>query len=339
MRERPGTEILFIGTERQVDRDVLGGHPFQTAAIRCQGLKGKSLSGIFTALWQLPKAVWQAQRILRGFAPRVVLGVGGYVTGPVLVAARLLGIPTCIHEQNSVPGLANRLLGRIVERIFISLPGSEEYFPANRTILTGNPIRESIAEIRSDTSNAPSELVLLVLGGSQGARRVNQLVSDGLVGAREQLPPGFRVIHQTGSTDAAEVGNKYKLAGIKATVAPFFTDMASLYQQAVLVISRAGATSLAEICLVGCPAILIPYPFAADNHQEKNGAYVVAGGGALMFLENELTAEQLAGTVMQLLANHEARTRMAECLRGLAMPRATDTIVAECLTLGGVSDV
>jgi len=335
LAERPGSAVLFIGTDRQVDSRVLGNRPFASTAIKCQGLKGQSFSQRLASLWQLPLAVWNSRKVLQEFRPDLVLGVGGYVTGPVVAAAWLGGIPTCIHEQNSVPGMANRWLGKIASRIFISLPGSEKYFPVSRTILTGNPVRAEILAAgkvaRPETDAAG--VTLLVLGGSQGAHRLNQLVLEGLVARKGELPPNFRVIHQTGRLDEALVREGYQENGISARVSAFFDDMAGLYGQADLLVSRAGATSLAELCVMGRPAILLPYPYAADNHQEFNARQVVDRGGALLFKEADLTAETLAGEIVGLLGDGARLQRMGTRAREAAFPEATANIVRECLAL------
>ena len=335
MVERPGSEVLFIGTDRQVDSRVLGNRPFASTAIRCQGLKGRSMLERLRAIWQLPQAVWAAAGIIKKFRPDLVLGVGGYVTGPVVLAARLLRIPTCIHEQNSVPGMANRWLGKIVRRVFLSLPGSEKFFPAARTRLTGNPVRaEILAAARQVLEpGGRAGITLLVLGGSQGAHRLNLLVSDGLVARKGRLPAGFRVIHQTGRQDEELVRERYRTGGIEARVGAFFDDMADLYGQADLLVSRAGATSLAELCVMGRPAILVPYPFAADNHQEHNARQVVERGGALLCRESELTAEKLSEMILGLLDDRERMRTMGLKARAAALPEATGNIVRECLAL------
>jgi UDP-N-acetylglucosamine--N-acetylmuramyl-(pentapeptide) pyrophosphoryl-undecaprenol N-acetylglucosamine transferase len=332
LAEVADSRVLFIGTDRQVDNRVLGGRPFATAAIRCQGLKGRPLFGRLTALVQLPLALWHSIRILRKFRPDLVLGVGGYVTGPVVLAARLLAIPTAIHEQNSVPGLANRWLGRLVDRIFLSLPGSEKYFPAGRTVLSGNPVRAEILALAREKMETVGT-TLLVLGGSQGAHRLNQLVVEGLVALQGDLPTGFRVIHQTGSLDEEQVRRQYQQAGIVAEVSGFFDDMATIYRQADLLVSRAGATSLAELCVLGKPAILLPYPYAADNHQEFNARLVAERGGALVYREAELSGTELAGRIVELLNDRARLKEMGERARQVAYPEATAFMVRECLEL------
>lgn len=330
----PAARVMFVGSDRHIENKVLAQRSFERGTIKSQGLKGKSLSAAIRAMLLLPISVFQAAMMIRRFKPELVFGVGGYVTGPVVLAARFMGIATCIHEQNSVPGLANRLLGKIVHRIFISIPGSEKYFSADKTVLTGNPVRQELRTLKNKEVGAAKKktMTLLVMGGSQGARSVNRLVTAAL-SAINELPQGFKVIHQTGSQDAKWVEDTYAQAKIKAKVAAFFDDMGANYDEADLVLSRAGATSLAEITALALPAILIPFPFAADDHQEKNGLYMVAGGAAKMFLEKDITPQILAYELQELFNNQELRDKMASCAGRLARTDAAKVIVDECLTL------
>ena len=226
MAERSGSEVLFIGTDRQLDNQVLGQRPFMTASLQCQGLKGKSVAAILGALVQLPRALFKAGKILRRFKPDLVLGVGGYVTGPVVLAAKLLGIPTCIHEQNSIPGLANKLLGYIANKIFVSLPGSEKYFPASKTILSGNPVRNTILKVSREAKpeSGQESSTLLILGGSQGARRLNSLMLEAAENILSKLSPPPFIIHQTVGHDKNHVQRKYLELGLNARVQYFFKE-------------------------------------------------------------------------------------------------------------------
>ena len=325
----PGSRVLFVGTGRQTDARVLANRKFETATISSQGLKGKSLAQRLGALLQLPLSTLSALRLLRKFRPQLVLGVGGYVTGPVLVAAKMLGIATCIHEQNSVPGMANRKLGRLVDRIFLSIPGSERYFAPGKWVMTGNPLRRELTAAAEEKREKKTGLTLLVLGGSLGAHRVNTLMV-GAMAILQDSAAQLRVIHQTGRDDEQLVAGRYKELGIRAEVAAFFTDMAGLYRRADLVVSRAGATTLAEITAFGLPMLLIPYPFAADDHQRKNGEYLVQGGAAMMFTQEELTEQRLAGEISALLADEQRRRQMGQAARRLARPEATAEIVKQC---------
>ena len=330
-----GSEVVFVGTERKVDRTALSNLGFIIKTIRCQGLKGKSFTEILTALCQLPIALFDSLKIIRQFKPDLVFGVGGYVTGPVILAARLLGIPTCIHEQNTVPGLANKMLGKIAHRVFVSLPGSEKYFPADKTILSGNPIRSSLlAKSKEITQHDTTEqLTILILGGSQGARQLNSLVLEAAKQCLIHLRPLPKLIHQTGELDEKQVEEAYAELGINARVEPFISDMAEVYAQADLIVSRAGATTLAEIMVFSKPAILVPFPYAADNHQEKNGRILVKGGGGVMFRQSELTGEILGNEICRLLNDKEMLSKMAEKSGELAKPEATETIVNNCFEL------
>lgn len=327
----PGSEALFIGAGRGMDAKALAGRGLKTASISCHGLKGESRFSRVRTLLELPFSLLQAAIIIRRFRPALVFGVGGYVTGPVVLAARLMGIATCIHEQNSIPGVANRILGRFVDRIFVSIPGSESCFPRKKTLLTGNPLRKELLADR--TLKNKKGVTLLVLGGSQGARRVNELVKEALGRYKDKLPEGFRVIHQTGIHDESTVRDSYNRIGIPAKVASFFKDMAKVYEDADFVVSRAGATTLAEITVKKIPALLIPYPFAADGHQEKNGGYLVDGGAAVMFTERDLNGEILGKEIISILIDKKRLEIMKAAAGKLAKPQAAETIVDNCLAL------
>ena len=331
----PDCEVLYIGTERKVDKTALADLGFKVMTIKSQGIKGKSLAAKVSALFQQPSALFEAARIIRQFKPDLVFGVGGYVTVPVILAARFLGVTTCIHEQNSIPGLANKLLGHLTNRIFVSLPGSEKYFPASKTVLSGNPVRSLIVKAakRMDHKEFHDPLTLLILGGSQGARRLNSLVLEATEESLIKLAPKLNIIHQTGVDDEIYVRTKYSELGIKARVEAFFNDMAEIYSQADLVISRAGATTLAELTVFHKPVILVPYPYAADNHQEINGRYLVQAGGGLMFKQSELDGKKLGKEIRRLLTDRKLLAEMAANSGKIAKPEATETIINSCMEL------
>ncbi len=329
----PEGQVLFVGTERVVDARALQNRQFSTITLKSGALKGKSIIGRLSTLLQMPLSIGKALRIIHGFKPDLVFGVGGYVTGPVVLAAKLLSIPTCIHEQNSIPGMANRLLGKLANKIFISIPGSETYFPVGKSVLTGNPVRGELLG-KMDTK-VKKQTTLLVLGGSQGAHKVNSLVAGTLVNEVENLPEDFKVVHQTGLRDEEEINQIYKRAGIQARVAAFFDDMVSVYEGADLAVSRAGATTLAELSVLQIPALLIPYPYAADNHQEKNASYIVEAGGAQSFREEDLNEQKLGEEIGRLLGDPAERQRMADRMGRVAFPQATEMIIDECLAVYG----
>jgi UDP-N-acetylglucosamine--N-acetylmuramyl-(pentapeptide) pyrophosphoryl-undecaprenol N-acetylglucosamine transferase len=331
----PGCEVLFIGTERKIDKTALSNLGFATRSIKSQGIKGKSFFAVLKALFQQPLALWEAAGIIRRFKPDLVFGVGGYVTGPVILAARLLGVTTCIHEQNSIPGLANKLLGYIANKIFVSLPGSEKYFPASKTILSGNPVRNTILKVSREAKpeSGQESSTLLILGGSQGARRLNSLMLEAAENILSKLSPPPFIIHQTGGHDKDHVQRKYVELGLNARVQDFFSDMAEIYSQADLIISRAGATTLAELTVFHKPVILIPFPFAADNHQEINGQYLVEAGAGLMFRQADLTGDKLGMEIKRVLEDKKLLAEMADNSGKVARPEATDTIINACMKL------
>jgi UDP-N-acetylglucosamine--N-acetylmuramyl-(pentapeptide) pyrophosphoryl-undecaprenol N-acetylglucosamine transferase len=334
-RRLPGSEVLFIGTHRKMDQTSLSRYQFAARSIHCLGIKGKNIISLLQALAVLPLSFLEAAYHILRFRPDLILGVGGYVTGPVVAVGRILGKPTVIHEQNSVPGLANRKLGRLAGRICISIPGSEKYFPPGKAVLTGNPVRRQILDLalQPKASRAEPEVTVMVLGGSQGAHRVNELAVEALIQYKKGIPYSLKVIHQTGMADEQMVRTRYAEAGVEAQVAAFFTDMAEMYEQADLLISRAGATTLAELAVLKKPAILVPYPHAADNHQEKNGLYYVDGGGAVLFLERDLTSTKLTNAVKELAENPKRRQEMADAMGKLARLRAAEEIIDVCLQL------
>jgi UDP-N-acetylglucosamine--N-acetylmuramyl-(pentapeptide) pyrophosphoryl-undecaprenol N-acetylglucosamine transferase len=337
-KQMPDVEVLFVGTKRKVDTKSLGAYGFASESILSYGLKGKNLLEMLKALVVLPLSVIQAMMIIRRFKPDIIFGVGGYVTGPVIGAGKNMGIPIVIHEQNSVPGLANRKLGKYADKVCLSLPGSGSYFPSDKILYTGNPVRNNILDLagkplpQNKGQGGPNERrTLLILGGSQGAQAVNSLVTEALCSFSDAELQTIKVIHQTGERDEEQVRNTYRKRGVSGEVAGFFTQMHEVYEQADLLVSRAGATTLSEIAVLGKPAIFIPYPSAADNHQEKNGQYYVSGGGAVQFNQKELTAKQLGETILQLINNQDKLNSMGAAMKRLAFPDAAEKIVACCL--------
>jgi UDP-N-acetylglucosamine--N-acetylmuramyl-(pentapeptide) pyrophosphoryl-undecaprenol N-acetylglucosamine transferase len=335
MQERiDGCRVLFIGTPRQLDKETLAGYDFELDTIHCMGLKGMGWRHRLRSIMQLPAATAEAGGILKRFAPHLVFGVGGYVTGPVLLAARFRSIPVCIHEQNSVPGLANRMLALIADRIFLSIP-CRYRFPRRKTSLVGNPVRKEIlaAAEAPKKRQATDEKIIFILGGSQGAHRVNMLMIDAAEKLVREFSGQIRFIHQTGKADVDEVRNRYRAIGANAEVSDFFRNMAELYGRADLAVSRAGATTLAELAVMGLPALLIPYPYAADDHQRTNALYYEDGGAARMLLEHELSSELLAEEIMELVQSPDALQRMSVNMKKMGRPDAAERIIQACLGL------
>ncbi|THB79642.1 MAG: undecaprenyldiphospho-muramoylpentapeptide beta-N-acetylglucosaminyltransferase [Desulfobulbaceae bacterium] len=329
----PTAKILFIGTRRKLDRNQLERYGFRVETIHSMGLKGKKLKALVSALLILPVSLVQALIQIIRFRPHLVLGVGGYVTGPVVAAAWLLRIPTVIHEQNSVPGMANRKLAKLVDKICISMECSKRFFPIDKTVFTGNPVRSQIIELRDQNPLDQQTPTILVLGGSQGAHSVNKVVVNAIKHDLDRFK-AIKIIHQTGKADESWVAEAYREMGIKAEVSAFFNQMESIYGSASLVISRAGATTLAELAVVGIPAILIPYPYAADNHQEINSLEIVDKGGGVMIPERELEEEALSKMLQRLLDSPDEREKMSAAIKLFGIVEAADRIIDECLKAG-----
>ena len=331
-RQIIGSEVLFIGTGRQIDARALADCDFSRKVINFSGIKGLGMSGLLHAASRFPQALIQSLLIIRKFKPELVFGVGGYVTGPVLLAAKILRVPICIHEQNSVPGLANRLAGRLADAICISLPCNPP-FAKKKTVLTGNPVRKEILAAASRQKKVSDVFVtLLALGGSQGARRVNALFLEAVKILKAEGAK-IRIIHQTGVNDEEAMRKGYEEIGVRAEVAAFFVDMADLYTRADLVVSRAGATTLAELAVMGLPAVLIPFPYAADDHQTTNAGYYVKGGGARMLRERKLSGRKLAEGIDAILQDRPRLRKMAAAMRSMGRPEATDRILDVCARL------
>lgn len=331
-RRHPEGGVVFVTTGRNLDSASLKSRKLPAVMIRSQGLKGKGIGKKIKAVLQLPQSLFDAMRVIRGFGPGLVFGVGGYVTGPVLLAARCMGITSCIHEQNSVPGMTNKVLGRIVDLVFLSIPGSEKFFEAEKVVMTGNPVRSELIKVAAEGKKFDRPTIL-VLGGSQGAHNLNTLVLGALEKLYNRLPADVHIIHQTGVNDEQMVREAYGRLGLSADVAAFFQDMASCYKKADLVVSRAGATTLAELTVMGKPSILVPFPFATDDHQRKNALYLTKAGAAKMFVEEEVTDIALGKEMINLLEDADMRRGMGEKALGLSRPEAVKEIVDACEAL------
>lgn len=332
LRKDHDAKVLFVGTERGLERRMLPklGLPLET--IDMVGVVGRGWRGRFQLVPKLMKSLSQARRILKDFAPELVVGVGGYASVPVLLSAKWLGIPYVIHEQNAIPGLSNRLLGRWAQLVCLSFPQSAKGFSAGKTIVTGNPLRTGFEDI---AETIPQRKTLLIFGGSRGAHAINQAVVKMLPILKSWEQEPF-ILHQTGDEDIHEVQQAYRDADYEhARVVPFIEDMAQAYRQACLVICRAGATTLAELTVCGRPAILVPFPFAAADHQSANAKMLKDAGAARMIPQKELTAAVLAEEVKVLLSDFSRLQEMGRKGRRLGMPHAAERILEECSSLVG----
>lgn len=329
-----GGEALFVGTDRGIEARVLPEQGWPLEKIDVAGIKGRGALGLVRGLLRLPRAWWQSVRLLRRVRPDVVIGVGGYASGPVVATAAMLRIPTAILEQNSIPGITNRILSRLVRAVFCTFPDVSGRFPARKVVLTGNPLRRQIlgqlvgAGMTGEPA-APRPPRLFVFGGSQGARAINDAVVAALPALLQRVPD-LELWHQTGASDEARVREGYAALGLaepRARVAAFLKDMATPYGWADLVLCRAGATSLSELTAVGKPAVLVPFPHATDDHQTFNARALVDAGGAALLRESAWTPDVLADTLAGLLGDRDRLTTMAAAMRAAARPEAAQTIV------------
>jgi UDP-N-acetylglucosamine--N-acetylmuramyl-(pentapeptide) pyrophosphoryl-undecaprenol N-acetylglucosamine transferase len=301
--------------------------------IRVSGLKTVGALGAVRGLLRIPGSLWQSRKIIKRFKPDVVVGVGGYASGPVVLMARLMGVPTAILEQNSIPGLANKILGKVVRAVFLAFDHTRSFFKAKKIHMSGNPIRAEIAAALEQPRERPVDAPprLFVFGGSQGAMAVNEVMAAA-AGVLESRGIGVDILHQTGERDLERTQQAYAAAGINADCRAFVSDMAAEYRAADLVISRSGATTIAELTVVGRPALLIPYPSAADNHQEINAKELADAGAALVFRQAELSAESLADAIAETLRDPETLARMGSAMKALGRPHAAASIVDWCET-------
>jgi UDP-N-acetylglucosamine--N-acetylmuramyl-(pentapeptide) pyrophosphoryl-undecaprenol N-acetylglucosamine transferase len=332
LRREPDARVTFAGTSRGLEARVIPKEGFDLDTIRSAGLKGKSMASRLRGASLLMPGVLDAWRIVSRRKPDVVIGVGGYSSGPVVLMAALRGVPTVVLEQNAVPGLTNRLLARWVRAAAVTYDETATYF-RGKGFISGNPVRAEFFEPGSRLQGARSKFGrVLVLGGSQGAHAINvAMVAAAPELVRQHV--GLEIVHQTGERDLAVVREAYASAGVPARTESFLDAVASEMTAADLVVGRAGATTLAELAAAGRPAVLIPFPAAADDHQRKNARVLVRAGAAEMVDEAELSGERLAAVVSRLLGDSARRGAMSESMRGFARPDAATRIVDRVLEL------
>ena len=335
--ERPDVrDVLFIGTEKGLEVRILRDMGFTLRTINVEGVKGKGAAKMIISLLKIPRSIAQSVSIIRNFRPDIVLGVGGYASGPAVIAAHFMGIKTVIAEQNALPGLTNRILGRFADKIFLSFPDRERRLADTKTVVTGNPVRKGFVKSIKKSRGTGDKFSILVFGGSQGARTINRAVVES-IGYLADIKDRLVITHQTGDKDIDEVSAAYHDYGVGAGVHPFITDMSSAYGSADLLICRAGATSIAEITASGKASLLIPYPFAAEGHQELNARVLADAGAAEMILESELDGKALAGVIRRLFNSPETIGRMEKESEKLGNVKAAEHIVDECMTILGIN--
>lgn len=336
-RRDSSIEVIFIGTEHGIEARIIPREGYPIKFLRAEGIVGISFLRKMKAILKLFLSFLDANRILKAVMPDIVIGVGGYASGAVVFIANLKSIPTMIHEQNSVPGLTNKILGRFVKVICVTYQESISFFPLGKTFLTGNPIRPKILKGERESAYGLFSLdkdmfTVFVFGGSSGASSINRVMVNAL-NYIPDLREKVQFLHQTGDRDYENVREAYRKAGFKGTVAPFIYQMAEAYAVADIVISRAGATTLAELTALGKPAILVPYPYAAGRHQEFNAIKLREMGAAFMVADSELRGETIAMHIRDMYENNSIRIEMQKASRGLGRPEASNKIVDIAMSL------
>jgi UDP-N-acetylglucosamine--N-acetylmuramyl-(pentapeptide) pyrophosphoryl-undecaprenol N-acetylglucosamine transferase len=330
----PECRLLFVSRGSDFERTTLERAGFALATIRIEGLKGRGLWNQARTLLRLPWAVLQSALLIGSARPEIVIGLGSYAAGPVVMAAWMRRVPVALCEQNTLPGVTNRKLARLADRIYTSFERTEGGFDPHKVLWTGNPLRREIvraAQTPAALAGRRERFSVLVLGGSQGAHAINTAVARAL----PHLAPleRFEFVHQTGAADEAATGAAYRAAGISARVQPFFEEMAARYLASDLVVCRAGATTVAEITALGKPALFIPFPHAADDHQRWNAQRLVDAGAAEMILEPELSGRRLAERIAFFAAHPQALESLAARAAAFGRPDATRRIVDDCFRL------
>ena len=323
--------VIYVGTRGGIEARVGPELGLDVRYVNISGIKGKGLVARLKAVLRIPLALCQSAVLILKEQPMFVIGVGGYASGPVVLAARFLGKKTAVVEQNSVAGVTNRILGKFVHRVFIAFEPARSYFPSRKVQLTGNPIREGVVQLltleSTDTVGVGSRFKVLVLGGSQGSRAVNEAMMAMASEAPEELKQVLYVVHQTGAADERRVREAYEAAGVHAEVKPFIQAMAEAYRTADLVICRAGALTVSELEISRRGSLLVPFPYAADNHQEVNARTLVDAGAGEMMLEKDLSGPALVSALVRLNGDRKSLQKMAWNAGANAKPAAAAEVV------------
>ena len=322
--------VTFVGSKGQLAREILLREGFAYREITASGLRRRRLHKQLFSLAHALIGFAEAVHLLRQVQPHVVLGLGSYVAGPALLAAAALGISCVIQEQNVIPGLTNRLLGRIVDRVAVSFEETVSYFPRGKAIVTGNPVRPALRGDWAGTREPNGRFHLLLFGGSQGAHRLNVAMMDALPHL-SGVKAALWIVHQTGQHDFAAVQAAYTEMGFPGVVHTYIEDMAAAYRAADLVICRAGATTVAELTAVGKPAILVPFPYAANNHQEHNARALSAALAGAVIRDEDLSGALLAEHICHYLQHPEQVAEMAIRSQALGKPDAAIRVAQLCL--------
>jgi UDP-N-acetylglucosamine--N-acetylmuramyl-(pentapeptide) pyrophosphoryl-undecaprenol N-acetylglucosamine transferase len=330
-RRFPKDKVTFVGTRDGLESKIVPKYGFRLIFIQARGLRRKASPRNLMLPYYVLRGLCQSFRILNQERPDLVVGTGGYVSFPVVFSASLKNVPTLIQEQNSYPGISTRLLAFLADRVCLSYPSSVRYFPTKAKLtVTGNPVREDIVSGKRDEAVRkfdldPGKKTIFIFGGSQGAKAINQAVLESL----DSLSENWQLLWQTGQSDFSPLSEKVEGKGTKCALFPFIEDMRSAYAASDLVVSRAGALTLAEITACGKPSLLIPYPYAAADHQRYNAEILQKEGAAQVISQRDLTGESLAHELSSLLSDEKRLKTMAEQSRRMGRPDASSLLVNE----------
>lgn len=326
--------VVWMGTRKGLEAKVIPETGIEMAWLDVSGVRGKGVGTLLMAPLRLTRALYQAFKIMRKYKPAAVLGMGGFVAGPGGFVASLMGIPVVIHEQNARAGTTNRILSRFALEV---LEGFPQTFPAKRNaVVTGNPVREEISALPAPVQRLQEregKFRLLVIGGSLGAKALNEVVPRALCHLTPELQP--EVVHQAGEATLDLARKTYEAAAVPAHVVPFIDDMAGAYEWADLIICRAGALTIAEVAAAGLASILVPYPYATDDHQTENAKYLAKEGAAILAPQSELDEQALSKVLEALISNRQQLLEMSKKARALAMPDATEKVAVICADIAG----
>lgn len=341
-RLRPGTELLFVGAEGKMEMEKIPQAGFRITGLDIAGFNRSHLLKNIALPWKILKSYLQARRVIRHFRPHAVVGVGGYASFPVLFAAQRSRIPTLIQEQNSYAGKSNKILARKATAVCVAYPSMERFFPAGKLLLTGNPVREPISKSQVSQKDAhswlnmdPRKKTLLIVGGSLGARSVNESIASGIP---RLLQAGMQLLWQTGKLFYPEAERIAALHPGKIRAVEFIREMEYAYAAADIVVSRAGALAISELCIAGKPVVFVPYPYAAEDHQTSNARALSDSGAACMVADGE-AGEKLVNTVLELLRDPVSLQRMAEHIEKFAVRDADERIASKTLEIADSNSI
>lgn len=328
--QEKGVDVRWVGTRQGIEAKIVPDHGIPIEYVDVAGVRGQGVARLLWAPLKIVKAVLRVMSIAREFKPDLVLGMGGFVTGPTGVGMWLSGRSVFVHEQNAVAGFTNKMLAKIAKKVFQAFPGA---FPAQAKVeTTGNPVRKEIVALPDPLlrySQREDCLRILILGGSQGAVALNEVVPKALAKLSHKLE--FQVRHQAGEKNQSTARACYEQAGVNASIEPFIQDMAQAYGWADLVVCRSGALTVSELAAAGVASLLVPYPHAVDDHQTRNAEYLANAGAAILVQQRDLSEQVLAELISNKLANRDRLQKMAISARQLAMTYATEKVVARCM--------